>query len=149
MKNIIKFFIFCFVGGTSALIHLVVFNIFFKVLPIIIHSKFLIFGVSNYYLISTVFAIAISMIYNFSMNRNITFSARQEKVSRQLPKYLAVYLSSIGIGFLTSMIVLNLIGEDLINANIATISGVIVSIPVSFFGSLLWALKKRHDSEVL
>jgi putative flippase GtrA len=145
-SNFFKFIIFCLVGGTSALIHLIVFNIFFKVFNTILDSQIVIFGASIYYILSFIMGVAISMIFNFSMNRNITFSAKNESIKRQIPKYLITYSLSVGVNFITGIIVLNLLAvENTLNANIAAISGIIAAIPVSYFGSLLWTFKKKDN----
>lgn len=77
------------------------------------------------------------------MNRNITFSAKHESINRQIPKYAVVYSVSIAIGTFVNLIVLNLLGENIFNANIANLIGILTSIPVSFFGSLLWTFKRK------
>lgn len=144
-SNFYKFVIFCFVGGTSALIHMIFFNIFFKIFNVIFNSKILILGASISYIFSFIIGASVSMIYNFSMNRNVTFSAKNEKVKSQIPKYLVVYGLAIFVNFITGVVVLNLLGEEnTLNANLAAFSGIIAAIPVSFLGSLLWAFKKNY-----
>jgi len=138
-----KFVIFCFVGVTSALIHLAVFNVFFLIFNYSIKSSAFLFGASMNYIIATVIAILISIIYNFSMNRNITFNAKHESVKKQIPKYAVIYTISITVNFLTSIIMISLLGENTLNANIATVCGILASIPISFIGSLLWTFKSR------
>lgn len=142
-KGFWRFVVFCFVGGTSALIHLIVFNVFFWVFNNISNNSGFLFGASRNYVIATIIAIAISISYNFTMNRNITFSAKQEPAKKQIPRYAVVYALSIGVNFIVSLLVISLIGENTFNANIATFSGIIVSIPISFFGSLLWTFKRN------
>ncbi|MEM0465206.1 MAG: GtrA family protein [Candidatus Pacearchaeota archaeon] len=143
-NNFYRFISFCFIGGTSAFISLIFFNIFFKIFNFIIKSNFLIFNASISYVLSSLLGTVISMVYNFSMNRNITFSAKYEPIKKQIPKYLTVYLISITIGFFSSLFILNLLGkENTLNANISIISGIIISIPFSFFGSLLWTFRKK------
>lgn len=143
MKSFIRFIIFCFVGATSALVHLIVFNIFFYLFKSVLNIKYLLFGASLSYYLSTLMGIIISIIYNFSMNRNFTFSAKQESIKKQMPRFAAVYSLSISVNFIVSLIILNIIGESTINANIATFFGIVSSIPVSYFGSLLWTFRKR------
>jgi len=144
-KGYHKFIVFCFVGVTSALIHLIVFNIFFKIFNIYLKFNFLFFGATINYVFSTIMGIVISIIYNFSMNRNITFSAKHETVIKQLPRHFIVYASSISVGFIVGLIALNLLGENTINANIANVLGILASIPISFFGSMLWTFKKNSS----
>ena len=144
ISHIKKFVIFCFVGGTSAIIHLIIFNIFFKLFNITLQSNIVFFGASIDYILATIIAIFTSIIYNFSMNRNITFAAKHETVKKQLPKYAVVYSISICINFIVSLILINILGENTINANIATFCGIVASIPISFIGSLLWTFKKKN-----
>lgn len=141
IKGLWRFIVFCFVGGTSALIHLIVFNIFFKLINLYYKTNIIIFGVSLSYIIGTLMGIFISIIYNFSMNRNITFAAKHEPVRKQIPKYIVVYAVSISVNFIVGILILNLLGENTLNANIATLCGILVSIPVSFIGSLLWTFR--------
>lgn len=142
-KNYWKFVVFCFVGGTSALMHLIIFNIFFWILNNASNSKSFLLGASRNYVIATIIAIIISIIYNFSMNRNVTFSAKYKSIKKQIPRYAIVYSLSIGANFIVSVLIISLIGENTFNANIATFFGIIASIPISFLGSLLWAFKRE------
>lgn len=127
--NFWKFMIFCFVGATAAVIHLTMFNLF----------RFWI-GVS--FFISLVLAILISIIYNFYMNRNITFSAKSQSIKKQLPHYIIVYGLSISVNIITALIIKTILGIGVLQENIAAIGGVALSIPISFLGSLFWAFKK-------
>ena len=124
-----KFIKFCFVGGTSALIGLIFFNIFFW------------FGLN--FVICVILSMLLSIIYNFSMNRNMTFKAKKVPIKNQVRKYGIVYFVSQGVNILTSVLMRNLLGEGTLQANIAVITGIAVSIPFSFFGSLLWAFKNK------
>jgi len=128
MKGYQKFIMFCAVGGASAVVDLAFFNLGFFM------------GVG--FILARIFGVLISMIFNFSMNRNISFSARGRSVRGQLPKYLVVYLISstvnVGVGFLS----VNALGPGVIQANMASVIGIAVAIPFSFFGLLLWAFKK-------
>ena len=129
-EKIWKFIKFCFVGGTSALIGLIFFNIFFW------------FGLD--FIVCVLLSMSLSIIYNFSINRNLTFKARKIPVKKQVWKYGIVYFISQGINLLVSILMRNLLGEGVLQANIAVITGIAVSIPFSFFGSLLWAFKKQN-----
>jgi len=124
-----KFVIFCFVGGTSALIDWGFFNLFYS------------FDLN--FIISRIVGTIIAVIYNFNMNRNITFSARGGSLKKHAGRYGVIYALAITTNWLTSLLVLKVLGESLLNANIATISGIIIAIPISFLGSLLWAFKEE------
>ena len=132
-KEFLRFVFFCFVGGTSALIDMVTFNIFFFV--------------GLHFIVSRLLATGISIVYNFSMNRNITFGAGGHAIHGQMARYAVVYAIAIGVNLGVSILVLYILGENTLNANIAAISGIIVSIPISYLGSLLWAFRKRPPKE--
>jgi putative flippase GtrA len=144
MKGFWRFVAFCFVGGTSALVHLIVFNIFFKIFTSFFKIDYLFFGATLNFVFATILGTGISLMYNFTMNRNFTFSARHEKVKKQIPKHIVVYACSIALGFIVNLIVLNILGENTLNANISQVVGIIFSIPISFFGSMLWTFKKKN-----
>jgi len=124
-----KFAMFCFVGGLAFLIDWSFFNLFY--------------GLGFLFEIAIVFSWMISMVFNFSINRNITFSARGFDIKKQILKWVLVYLIAFLARLGGSKLVLILLGETIFNANIAFIVGIIISIPISFLGSLLWAFKKR------
>jgi putative flippase GtrA len=124
-----KFIIFCFVGGTSALIDLGFFNLFYSL--------------NLNFILSRIIGTIIAVIYNFNMNRNITFSAKGGSLKKHASRYAVIYIIAICANWLTSFLVLGLLGETLLNANIATISGIIIAIPISFLGSLLWAFNEK------
>lgn len=123
-----KFAIFCFVGGLAFLIDWAVFNF--------------IYYISSWFIFSLSFAWLVSMIFNFTTNRNITFSAKENSIKKQLPKWFVVY----GVAFLSRMAVgklaLYFLGENLLMANIAFFCGIMIAIPISFFGSNNWAFKQ-------
>lgn len=127
-KKYFRFLFFCFVGVSAFAIDWSFFNLFYK------------FGVT--FVIANTMSWIISMIFNFSVNRNITFSARGYSLKNQIVKWLSVY----GIAFLIRInlarLVLGFLGETSLNANIAFFSGILISIPIAFFGSLFWAFKK-------
>lgn len=128
-EKIWKFIKFSFVGGSSALLGLIFFNIFFW------------FDLN--FVICIILSMVISTIYNFSLNRNVTFKAKKVPIKNQLFKYGTVYFVAQGINFLTSVLMRHLLGEGTLQANIAVITGLVVSIPFSFFGSLLWVFKNK------
>ena len=129
-KKYFRFLFFCFVGGTATLIHILAFNFF----------RFLI---DLSFVTSLILAVLSSIVYNFSMNRNITFSAKGHSIKKQLPKYLIVYTISISVEFFTALFMKSILGEGFIQENIALFVSYAVAIPISFFGSLLWAFKKE------
>jgi putative flippase GtrA len=123
-----KFLKFCLVGGMATLIDFLFFNAFFIM--------------SGLFVISRIMGILISMIFNFSSNKYFTFKAKG-KLHSELIKYVIVYGIAMGANVFVSKVIYSLLGEDVLNANIAAAFGLIVSIPTAFFGSLLWAFKKR------
>lgn len=123
-----KFLKFCMVGGIATLIDFMFFNAFFIL--------------SGFFIISRVMGILISMIFNFSSNKYFTFKAKGN-TSNQLIKYIIVYGIAMGANVFVSKIIYMLLGEGVLNANIAAAFGLIISIPTAFFGSLLWAFHKR------
>ena len=128
-EKIWKFMKFCFVGGTSALIGLIFFNILFWI------------GLN--FVVCVILSILLSIIFNFSLNRNLTFKAKKVPIKNQVWKYGIVYAVSQGVNLLVSVFMRQLLGEGVLQANIAVIVGMAVSIPFSFFGSLLWAFKNK------
>ncbi|MBT7102094.1 GtrA family protein [archaeon] len=129
MKGYQKFIVFCFVGGASAVVDLAFFNLAFFV------------GIS--FIFARIFGVLVSMIFNFSMNRNVSFSARGRSVRGQIPKYLVVYAVSSTINVLAGFLAVSLLGPGVIQANIASVIGIVVAIPFSFLGLLLWAFRKN------
>ncbi|MEK6935670.1 MAG: GtrA family protein [Nanoarchaeota archaeon] len=124
-----KFVMFCFVGLTATLIHIGVFNLFR-------------FFLSFSFIIAVLSGVFVSIIYNFLMNRTFTFKAKDNAIKKQLPRFLIIYTVSITVNITTALLVNLILGAGVLKENIATISGIILSIPFSFFGSLLWAFKK-------
>lgn len=119
-----KFLVFCIVGGLAFIIDIGSFNIFLTYFP---------------FIISRPLAIAISMVFNFTVNRNFTFSARDGLIRNQVWKYLVVYtvasLANVSIGW----VIVSYFGETTLVSNIAAILGIALQIPISFFGLLYWA----------
>jgi|TARA_B100001964_G_scaffold239840_1_gene308317 putative flippase GtrA len=128
MKGYQKFIVFCVVGGVSALVDLAFFN--------------LAFFVGTSFILARIFGVLISMIFNFSMNRSVSFSAGGRSMKGQVPKYLVVYAVSSTINVLAGFLAVNILGPGVIRANVASAIGIVVAIPFSFFGLLLWAFKK-------
>lgn len=126
-----RFLLFSFVGLTSALTSLLIFNLFFWI------------GFS--FVLSMVIGIVFSLAYNFLMNRNITFSAKNMNIKKQISRYLVVYFISQGINLFVSTVIKSLIGKGFLLTNLAVVTGIAVSVPFSFIGSLLWAFKKKGE----
>ena len=126
-----KFLIFCFVGGTSALLSLIMFNFFF--------------WIRLGFVLSVVLGIFSALLYNFLMNRSITFKEGKTSIKKQWWKQGVVYFVSQGINLLASVIMVSILGEGTLRANISVITGIAVSIPFSFFGSLLWTFKQKRN----
>ncbi|MDP3027343.1 MAG: GtrA family protein [Nanoarchaeota archaeon] len=126
----LKFIIFCFVGASSALVYMLFFNIFR-------------FWLKFSFILALFFGVLFSIVYNFSMNRNITFSAKHQSIKKQLIKYVLVYAISTGVNITSAWIMNLILGGGVLRENIAAIAGIILSIPFSFLGSLLWVFKKQ------
>src|SRR3989344_4209167 len=124
MRHRFKFLVFCIIGTLATLSDFLFFNLFY----------FFELG----FVVSITLAWIISMTFNFTINRNITFSARKFSIKGQIPRWLTLY----AVAFLSRVIigksVLYFLGDTPLNANIAFLSGLIVSVPLSFFGSLFW-----------
>lgn len=128
-EKIWKFIKFCFVGGTSALVGFIIFNIFFWI------------GLKFY--ICVIISMLLSTIYNFVLNRNLTFKSKKVSIKKQIGKYGVVYFLAQATNFLVSILMKDLLGEGVLQANISVLAGLVVSIPISFFGSLLWVFKNK------
>ena len=111
------------------MIDLVLFNIFYAV------------GLG--FLFSRVLAILIALNFNFIFNRNVTFGARNGKVGGQVVKYIVIYSIANLANVLVGLLIVGAFGDNVLVGNIAAITGVCVSIPISFFGSLLWAFNGK------
>ena len=127
-KTLKQFIIFGFVGGVATIIDFLFFN--------------LLFWLTTYFVVSRLVGIMISMIWNFTANRRITFKAIKGDLRKQLFKYLIVYGISMGANVLVGWIAFQILGPGQLNANIAAVLGLVVSIPTAFIGSKLWAFKK-------
>jgi len=133
LKQIITFGI---VGGIATVIDFIFFNLIFLMTSLFVYSR--------------VIGIFMSMIWNFMMNRTVTFKAQEGKIKGQLVKYLIVYGISMGSNVLVSWFVyVYMLSPGQLNANIAAVFALCVSIPLAFIGSKLWAFKtsKRIKEE--
>lgn len=124
-----RFILFFFVGITSTLMSLLLFNLFF--------------ALNLSFTLSLLFSLLSSVVYNFSMNRSLTFSAGKGILKEQVWKYSIVYSIAHGTNFIVSHIAEGLLGGGTLMANISVVIGIAVSIPLSFFGYLLWAFKNK------
>jgi len=133
MKHFKKFMIFCCVGLGAFLIDWLIFNIIYSIVP--------------WFVFSRIISAVTSMVFNFNMNRNLTFSARGHSIKKQVVRWLVVYGISATANISVGKLTLLALGESLLNANIAFFAGVAVGIPIGFLGSLLWAFKKHPKEE--
>jgi len=129
MKILTKFLVFCIVGGFSFLIDIGFVNLFFFL------------GLT--FPIARTFSISLALIFNFFANRNVTFGATEREIKNQVIPYILVYIFANLINLFSSIWIVNLAGENVININIASLAGTAISIPFSFFGSLIWAFKRK------
>ena len=129
MRLGLKFIVFCLVGFSSFLIDWFFFNIFYYIGIGFIFSRFS--------------SAIISMIFNFNVNRNFTFSARGGPIKKHLYKWLILYGFAIFVNVAVGKLILISLGESLLNANIDYFCGVAIAIPISFLGSLLWVFKEK------
>ena len=128
MKLFSKFIVFCFVGFGAFLIDWIFFNAFYNT------------GIG--FVFSKVISAGISMVFNFGVNRNFTFSSKTS-VKTSVIKWLIIYVVAIFANIWVGKSILNILGESVLNANIAYFAGILVAIPIAFLGSLLWAFKKK------
>lgn len=120
--------LFCATGGIATFIDILFFNVFFIT--------------TSLFILSRIGGIGISMIFNFTFNRNFTFKAKNKKTHHQLWKFVILYGISMTANILVGKSVLLLLNGSLLSANIAAISGILVSIPISFLGMMFWVFKK-------
>jgi len=130
-KTLRQFITFAIVGGIATVIDFLFFNLVFWITTGFIFSRFI--------------GIFISMVWNFLANRKITFKATEEDPRRQLFKYLIVYGIAMGANVFVGWIAFQMLGPGQLNANIAAVLGLVVSIPTAFFGSKLWVFKKKRE----
>jgi len=123
-----KFLSFCFAGAAGASLEILSFNLFFFFL-----------GFST----SKALSLAMALSLNFMINRNITFLARSGRITKQFFKYIIIYAIAISVNFSVSLATSIWLGPGTINANIATITGIISAIPVTFLGSLHWVFRDK------
>tara|TARA_Y100000034_G_C6548753_1_gene237010 strand:- start:29 stop:409 length:381 start_codon:yes stop_codon:yes gene_type:complete len=123
-----KFLIFCIVGGFTFIIDLILVNLlFFLGLP---------------FPIARTLSISLALVFNFFANRGITFGANRRAIKKQVIPYAVVYITSNLINLFSSILIVHIAGESFFIINIASFIGIIISVPISFLGSLLWTFKK-------
>jgi len=130
IDNFFKFLFFGFIGFCAFAIDWFFFNVFYRI--------------SSWFVFSRTISAGISMIFNFNVNRNITFKAKGGFIKKQLTRWLIVYLIAFLANVIVGKIILTILGENLLNANIAFFAGIFIAIPISFLGSLLWAFRKNN-----
>lgn len=128
MKNFKKFIYFCVMGSIGALIELGVFNLLYIYLS---------------FEISKLVGLATALSLNFSLNRNITFSANNKKKSTQIFRYAIVYFIAILTNYSISVFLKHTLGCSIWSANLSVIAGIIAGIPITFFGSLYWVFNTK------
>jgi len=126
IKKIPDVFRFLFVGGMATLIDILMFNVYFLTSGIFILSRF---G-----------GIVTSMIWNFIMNKKFTFASDGE-ITWELPRWLIVYAAAMGSNAILSTLTYNTIGPGGIEANIAAVLGLVISLPIAYLGSKYWIFK--------
>ena len=124
-----KFLSFCLVGFGATAIDWAFFNLFYFL------------GV--WFEGAMTLSFLVSVIFNFSMNRNFTFSARGHSVARQAYRWIILYVVTLLIRIGIGKSVLSVLGETLMTANIALLVSFAISIPLGFLGSMLWVFKKN------
>ena len=124
-----KFLVFGLVGVGAFIIDFLIFNAFFAM------------GIN--FSFSITLGWIFSMIFNFPVNTNLTFSAKGSSIVSQMIKWVFVYAFAFLARLLLSRLILAVLEEGVLNANIAFLGGFAVSVPIAFLGSLLWAFKKK------
>lgn len=128
--NIIKKFVsFCMVGGLAFIIDIGFVNLFFFL------------GLE--FPVARTLSISLALIFNFFVNRNVTFKAQHTSAKKQVLPFVVVYIIANLVNLFSSIAIVNLAGANVISINWASFIGTAVSIPFSFLGSLIWTFKKR------
>jgi putative flippase GtrA len=111
MKNILKYFKYCIVGGTGAIIDFALYSLF-------------IFAIDLNYLISNIFSFTFATLTVYYLQKNWTFQYSTNKNLKTINRYfqavvityilnniiLIICVESLGIGLLISKIIQILIG---------------------------------------
>lgn len=129
MNTFRKFMAFCVVGGLAFLIDIGFVNLFFFLgLP---------------FPTARTFSITLALVFNFFVNRSFTFKAKHTHAKKQVLPFIVVYVIANLVNLFSSILIVNLAGENVISINWASFIGTAVSIPFSFFGSLIWTFRKK------
>jgi|TARA_Y100000310_G_C20473012_1_gene711018 putative flippase GtrA len=123
-----KFLSFCAVGVGATLIDWGFFNLFYFL------------GI--WFEVAITLSFLISIIFNFSMNRAFTFSARGHSITKQATRWIVLYAFTLLVRIGLGRAVLTVLGESVLNANIALVAGFAIAIPLGFLGSMFWVFKK-------
>lgn len=123
-----EIFLFLVVGILTAGIYFALFTIFWKFLFID-------------YRISVSIAYIASVIFQFHMNRNVTFKSLDNKITNQIIKFIILLLINY---VLTLMIVTTLVNKLLLSPYLAIICSLSVTTIIGFMLSRLWVFKISH-----
>ena len=123
-----KFMLFCIVGFLTVIVDLSVFNI--------------LFWLKVHFSLSRAGAALSAITFNFILNRNMTFKAKSKPIIEQYPKHFVVYMAVLITNVIISSAVFWFLGEGTFNANLASMVGIVSTIPISFSGSMFWTFKK-------
>ena len=131
MKNRIKFILFLLIRGTGFFIDLFFLNLFLWLNFEFVFARSMgILGV---------------LIYNFSMDRNVVFSAKNGSIKKQIMKYVLIYIVASLVNLTVSLFFSGIFGEGIFNSNLASILGIIFQIPITFFSLLFWVFSLKAD----
>jgi putative flippase GtrA len=129
MKIKKRFFVFLFAGILGAIVEILSFNLFFLKLD---------------FFPSKIIALIMALSLNFSINRTVTFLASSGKMHKQAIRYITVYSIAIIINISSSYIANLILGKGFYRSNLAVAIGILVAIPITYFGSLFWVFKKER-----
>jgi len=94
--------------------------------------------------IARTLSISLALVFNFFVNRNITFKAKHTSAKKQVMPFIVVYVIANLVNLFSSIAIVNLAGANVISINWASFIGTAVSIPFSFLGSLIWTFKEKR-----
>src|SRR3989338_4870244 len=115
MNVAVKFLVFCLIGGLSLLIDLSFVNLFFF---------------WNFpFPIARTLSISLALLFNFFANRTLTFKADHKPITKQVIPYAIIYVLSNAVNLLTSIIIVSVVGENVVNINVASLIGTVASVP--------------------
>lgn len=120
--------LFLTVGLLTALIYFVLFTLLWKYLNLD-------------YKISVSIAYMSSVIFQFLMNRNITFKSYDKKIAHQIYKFIILLLINY---VLTLIIVVSLVNKLLLSPYLAIILSLGITTSIGFILSRLWVFRISH-----